>query len=545
MSAKDVIAAVAAGPASTEPNAVILWSLRLPMALTALLVGASLSLAGLSIQTITANALASPSTLGITSGASFGAAIAITGGLTLFGELWAGTITAAFIAALVICLLILLLGRLKGMSPATLILAGIIMNFFFVALQQLLIYLASPETAQLINGWTFGNLERAGWLSTAYEPFRGGRACQKFGRSGRPPARHCLFGSVRTGCGFRFLHRHHRLCGAGCSPLRETSFRGRSALAHSRKHPFRGLHHAAFLACCQMALRRGNASDRDCDGNCGCPVSACTSFKEPEGLLMTLRLSVKDLGVAYCGRPILKHVTFDIEGGTLVCVAGRNAAGKTTLLKAVAGMTPHTGAVTLTDGSETFSSRAVAYLPQLTQVTSRLTVFEIVMLGLGRSLSWRVTPDVFEKVDQTLHAMQISPLADKPVASLSGGQKQLVFMAQAFVSGPKVLLLDEPTSALDMRHQLIVMQAAVDYVKRTGAVALAVVHDLMLASRFSSKLLMICEGGVRRYDTPQNVLTPEEMRDIYRIEAAVDKTREDCVVVIPQKPLDVDSGHHH
>lgn len=167
MSAKDVIAAVAAGPASTEPNAVIVWSLRLPMALTALLVGASLSLAGLSIQTITANALASPSTLGITSGASFGAAIAITGGLTLFGELWAGTITAAFIAALVICLHILLLGRLKGMSPATLILAGIIMNFFFVALQQLLIYLASPETAQLINGWTFGNLERAGWLSTA------------------------------------------------------------------------------------------------------------------------------------------------------------------------------------------------------------------------------------------------------------------------------------------------------------------------------------------------------------------------------------------
>ena len=167
MSAKDVIAAVAAGPASTEPNAVIVWSLRLPMALTALLVGASLSLAGLSIQTITANALASPSTLGITSGASFGAAIAITGGLTLFGELWAGTITAAFIVALVICLLILFLGRLKGMSPATLILAGIIMNFFFVALQQLLIYLASPETAQLINGWTFGNLERAGWLSTA------------------------------------------------------------------------------------------------------------------------------------------------------------------------------------------------------------------------------------------------------------------------------------------------------------------------------------------------------------------------------------------
>ena len=113
-----LLASLAAGPSADNPQALILWELRLPMSVTALFVGASLSLAGLSIQTITANALASPSTLGITSGASFGAALAITSGFTLAGELWT-------------------------------------------------IYLASPETAQLINGWTFGNLERAGWLSAA------------------------------------------------------------------------------------------------------------------------------------------------------------------------------------------------------------------------------------------------------------------------------------------------------------------------------------------------------------------------------------------
>ena len=144
-----LLASLAAGPSADNPQALILWELRLPMSVTALFVGASLSLAGLSIQTITANALASPSTLGITSGASFGAALAITSGFTLAGELWTA------------------LGRMRGMTPSTLILAGIIMNFFFIALEQLLIYLASPETAQLINGWTFGNLERAGWLSAA------------------------------------------------------------------------------------------------------------------------------------------------------------------------------------------------------------------------------------------------------------------------------------------------------------------------------------------------------------------------------------------
>ena len=163
----ELLESLAAGPSGNTPQTLILWELRLPMSITALFVGAALSLAGLSIQTITANALASPSTLGITSGASFGAALAITGGFTIAGELWTGTIAAAFISALIICALILALGRMRGMTPSTLILAGIIMNFFFIALEQLLIYLSSPETAQLINGWTFGNLESAGWLSAA------------------------------------------------------------------------------------------------------------------------------------------------------------------------------------------------------------------------------------------------------------------------------------------------------------------------------------------------------------------------------------------
>ena len=164
---REVVAALLDGPGGKSPDAAILWFIRLPMTLTCAFVGGSLSLAGLQIQTITGNALASPYTLGVTTGASFGAAVAITLGFSIAGQLWMGTALLALLFALAVSLLIFHLGRLKGMSPGTLILSGIIMNFFFQALQQYLQYRASPEIAQVISGWTFGNLQRSSWVSVA------------------------------------------------------------------------------------------------------------------------------------------------------------------------------------------------------------------------------------------------------------------------------------------------------------------------------------------------------------------------------------------
>ena len=155
------------GPNAESIESAILWQLRLPMTLTSVFVGASLGLAGLQIQNITQNALASPSTLGITSAASFGAALSICFGLSLFNILWIATAVNALVFALAVSAAIYFLSARRGMTPETVILAGIVMNFFFLALQQVLIYQSSPEVAQLINGWTFGNLERASWLSTA------------------------------------------------------------------------------------------------------------------------------------------------------------------------------------------------------------------------------------------------------------------------------------------------------------------------------------------------------------------------------------------
>lgn len=157
--------ALLSGPEASDINATIVWSLRLPMTLTALFVGTSLAMAGLQIQNITQNALASPSTLGITSAASFGAALSISLGLGVLGQFWIATAASALFFALLVSFAIYFLSARRGMTPETVILAGIVVNFFFLALQQVLIYHSSPEVAQIINGWTFGNLERASWLA--------------------------------------------------------------------------------------------------------------------------------------------------------------------------------------------------------------------------------------------------------------------------------------------------------------------------------------------------------------------------------------------
>ena len=154
-----------AGPSAEGTYELIVWQVRLPMTLTCVGVGGCLALSGLQVQTITNNPLASPYTLGISSGASFGAAIAIVTGAAVLNVQWIGTTLMAFAFALLVTGAIFFLGRLKRMSAQTLVLVGIIMNFFFTALQQYLQYRASAEIAQIISNWTFGNLSRASMTS--------------------------------------------------------------------------------------------------------------------------------------------------------------------------------------------------------------------------------------------------------------------------------------------------------------------------------------------------------------------------------------------
>ncbi|WP_145601859.1 FecCD family ABC transporter permease [Yersinia frederiksenii] len=140
---------------------VVFWSIRLPMTLTAVVVGASLALAGLLMQTVLANPLASPYTLGISAAAGFGAALSIITGFSLGGTLALGTPLLASLMALLACVPIYMLGQSRGMTPQILVLSGIVVLFFFQSLQSLMLFLASPEAMQQIVFWLFGSLLKA------------------------------------------------------------------------------------------------------------------------------------------------------------------------------------------------------------------------------------------------------------------------------------------------------------------------------------------------------------------------------------------------
>ncbi|MDR0383313.1 MAG: iron ABC transporter permease [Spirochaetaceae bacterium] len=149
-------------------TAVIVWTLRLPAALMALGVGASLGLAGASIQTILDNPLASPYTLGISAGAGFGAALAVIFGGSLPSFIGASLVPVyAFSFSVLTCMLIYFMGRFRSLAPETMLLCGLGLSFLFQSLQSLLQYISSPEALQSIVFWLFGSLARANWITVA------------------------------------------------------------------------------------------------------------------------------------------------------------------------------------------------------------------------------------------------------------------------------------------------------------------------------------------------------------------------------------------
>ncbi|MBB1465561.1 iron-siderophore ABC transporter permease [Vibrio sp. 10N.286.45.A3] len=165
LSVKQVLEALLGGPSGDNLSTLIVWQLRLPITLTCIMVGASLGLAGGLMQTLLANPLASPYTLGISAAAGFGAAMALLTGFSVFGLHWLGVPFAAFLTSGLASLAIYLIGKSRNMDAKVLILSGIVVLFFFQALQSLIQYLASPEVLQQIVFWLFGSLLKANWLS--------------------------------------------------------------------------------------------------------------------------------------------------------------------------------------------------------------------------------------------------------------------------------------------------------------------------------------------------------------------------------------------
>ena len=163
--------------------------------------------------------------------------------------------------------------------------------------------------------------------------------------------------------------------------------------------------------------------------------------------------------------------------------------------------------------------QAVGYVPQDLLSSASLTAFESIMVSARRrgDASW----NPLDRSAAVMERLGITHLADRLVSDMSGGQRQLVAMAQMLVREPDIMLLDEPTSALDLRHQVELLQIVCEEVHGSNRLALVAIHDLNLAARYCDELLVVKAGRVVAHDTPHAVLQPDLLEEVYGIRARV------------------------
>ena len=239
-----------------------------------------------------------------------------------------------------------------------------------------------------------------------------------------------------------------------------------------------------------------------------------------------VKITINDLSFSYGGEKVLDDLNIIVGNSEIVALVGPNGSGKTTLLKCIDGILRPRGSIFLGEVNALKMSRQdiaryLGYVPQSDTSSHSTTVFDTVLMGRRPRMGWRVSGEDLERVAEVLELLKIGDFAMKDFDELSGGQKQKVLIARALCQEPEVLLLDEPTSNLDLKHQLDVMEMIRDLVRTTEVSVVMAIHDLNLASRYADNLVMLKGGRIYAAGDPATLLTPENIKSVYSIEAAV------------------------
>jgi len=253
-------------------------------------------------------------------------------------------------------------------------------------------------------------------------------------------------------------------------------------------------------------------------------------------------LEAKNLSFSYDGKTDIIHdIGFMAKPGEITAIIGANGAGKTTILKCVAGLAKHGGSV-LFDGKEKNRQETVkvlSYMQQNTDCDIELNVFEVVLLGMRQSLSYILTKKDVAKVNNVLKLLKIDKFAQRRIGEISGGQRQLVFIAQALVKEPDIMMLDEPTSALDLYHQFKLMDFIRQVTRERNCTTVVTMHHLDIALRFADRIVVINDGVVYDEGPTNEVFTEKMLREVYRMDATIETNPDGNKQIRINGPLDV------
>lgn len=238
-----------------------------------------------------------------------------------------------------------------------------------------------------------------------------------------------------------------------------------------------------------------------------------------------VRLEARDLSMGYAQTRIIEGLDLQIPSGQVSAIVGPNGCGKSTLLAGLARLhKPISGSVLL-DGKAIGGlpsrevARRLALLPQDATAPDGLTVSELIRFGRQphQSLLRQWSEEDQAIVDAALVAADLKELADRPLESMSGGQRQRAWIAMAIAQAtPLLLLLDEPTSALDLGHQIEVFEL-IRQLSAAGKTVVMVVHDLSSACRYADHLIAMHQGRIVASGRPEEVVTSELVEQLYGV----------------------------
>ncbi|GAA1012239.1 ABC transporter ATP-binding protein [Acrocarpospora pleiomorpha] len=238
-----------------------------------------------------------------------------------------------------------------------------------------------------------------------------------------------------------------------------------------------------------------------------------------------MTLTVENVSVRIGGKNLVHDVSLEVAKGEVLGLAGPNGAGKSTLLRTFYRARRPTSGRVLLDGEDVWKmpgtalARRLAAVLQETGGDFELSVYDIV--AMGRTPHKRAfdgdNADDRSVIADALERLDVAGLAYAPFDRLSGGEKQRVLIARALAQQPATMVLDEPTNHLDLRHQL----DALSLVRGLGVTAVVALHDLNMAAAFCDRIGVMDAGRIVSLGTPEEVLTPAMLAEVYRVDADV------------------------
>ncbi len=242
-------------------------------------------------------------------------------------------------------------------------------------------------------------------------------------------------------------------------------------------------------------------------------------------------IEVNSISFRYHEDWVLQDVSFRVEKGEFVGVIGPNGSGKTTLLKILYRLlSPQKGEilielVPMRKMDRNDIAKRIAVVAQETQLLFPFSVLETVLMGrspyLGH-LMFESEKDL-EIAKKAMEWTKVFPFSERPMDELSGGERKRVFIARALAQEPEVILLDEPTANLDIHHQIDFLDLILTLNRERGLTIVMASHDMNIASEFCDRLILLQDGRIYKMGTPDEVITKENIENVYGCEVWIDQ----------------------